>query len=1156
MAVNIGPRIGIEGEAKYRSEMNNIIAATKALKSEMTAMEATFGKNDSAMKKAAERSKVLAKAIEDQKKRVESYKEMVGASAEIYGEAHKKTQQWKQALADAETELARLEAELAKNNGIVVWGQQIQEAGQKLQEIGKGIQTVGDAMTKYVTTPIVGAGVAAVKLATGFEDSMAKVSTIADTSELSMADMEKQIKDLSNTTGIGATDIAEATYQAISAGRSTGEAVNFVANSSKLAKAGFTDVTTSVDTLTTILNAYGLSADAATSISDKLITTQNLGKTTVAELGQSLGTVIPTAAAYGVNIDNVAAAYVAMTKNGVKTSEATTYLNGMINELGKAGTTASDVLKEKTGKSFHQCMEEGMSFADVLDIVIKGADETGVELGDMFGNVRAGRAAMNIAADGAKEFNKALDAMGKTAGATDAAFQKVSNTTSSKFNKALNRIKNSGIEAGQATLTTFAPAIEKAFDKVTEATTAFNALSDEQQQNIVKWAAVAAAAGPVVSVFGRVVQVTGKAVEDFGRITEGVGRFSAAVKSAGGFAQYFSGSMAATGLGAAAVVAPLAILGGVMWEAGQKSRQATEDQVRFASEVDKVASAAEAASQHVGQVGTSISESASNIETSGASLEYFKSMLNSCYDAEGNLKEGMQKTAEYALNELNKAMGTDYSTEFVSNAENAKQALEEINGAIDSNIAKLKEQAIQQAFEKDYGEALKAQTEARAAASQAQDKYTEAVKRQKAAVEEQISASRVSGEVTAETIERQQKAATAVEQANAAVEKAGGAYKKAAGAAAEADAEVKGLEDTVAAMAEGTEESTQKAADAYGNIGASAEQAGQKAKDAVSQTIEQNKNDIEGLRQDAHDKITDINETKITPQVDAENAKTSVQTAATDMKSTIENTKMQGKISGVTGGNKAANTAKTGMKNIITPPMSGNVNKINGYGSAATVAKTGMKNIIQPPMQGNVNTVNGWSPAASIAKNGMNSIITPPMQGNVNAVNGWAPPANAAHSGMSSIISRPMNGSVGSVNNAASAASSAWSTMQSIIGRPMQAVVNVVHNIREVVSRINAHAEGGFVAREQLSWLAEGNKPEVVIPLSPDKRARAIDLFKKTEAILGMGSREALLPSLAGASQTTNFGGVTVNIYGAEGQDEEELADAVIDKITNLIGGK
>lgn len=135
-----------------------------------------------------------------------------------------------------------------------------------------------------------------------------------------------------------------------------------------------------------------MSAEETMSISDKLITTQNKGKTTVAQLGQSLGSVIPTAAAFGVSLDQVLASYVSMTKSGISTAEATTYLNGMLNQLGKSGTTASDILKEKTGKSFHQLMDEGTSLADILKIVVDAADESGLELADMFGNVKAGKA--------------------------------------------------------------------------------------------------------------------------------------------------------------------------------------------------------------------------------------------------------------------------------------------------------------------------------------------------------------------------------------------------------------------------------------------------------------------------------------------------------------------------------------------------------------------------------------------------------------------------------------------------------------------------------------------------------------------------------------------------------------------------------------------
>ena len=218
-----------------------------------------------------------------------------------------------------------------------------------------------------------------------------------------------------------------------------------------------------------------------------------------------------------------------------------------------------------------------------------------------------------------------------------------------------------------------------------------------------------------------------------------------------------------------------------------------------------------------------------------------------------------------------------------------------------------------------------------------------------------------------------------------------------------------------------------------------------------------------------------------------------------------------------------------------------------------------MSNIIAKPMTGNVNTVNGGNAAATTAKANMNTIIVQPMQGQINAVNGGPPAASAAHGSMVPIIASPMNGNVGSVNNAASAASSAWSTMQGILSRPMTAVVHVVQNVtrtvQEIVSKVTGHAEGGFVTQEQLSFLAEGNQPEVVIPLSASKRSRAIDLYRKTGAILSSGD-SAYLPALAGAGSTTNYGGFTVNVYGAPGQDEEELADMVIDKINDMIGGK
>ena len=111
-------------------------------------------------------------------------------------------------------------------------------------------------------------------------------------------------------------------------------------------------------------------------------------------------------------------------------------------------------------------------------------------------------------------------------------------------------------------------------------------------------------------------------------------------------------------------------------------------------------------------------------------------------------------------------------------------------------------------------------------------------------------------------------------------------------------------------------------------------------------------------------------------------------------------------------------------------------------------------------------------------------------------------------------------------------------------------VQNVTRTVSEIVQSVAHNARGGFVNEEQLSWLAEGNKPEVVIPLATSERTRAIDLFKRTAAILGAND-VAYLPSLAGAGagSSVNYGGINVVINAAEGQSEESIADAVINRI-------
>ena len=298
---------------------------------------------------------------------------------------------------------------------------------------------------KSAGSQLAGIAKSAVSIGSAFETSLAKVTTIADTSKLSTQQLSDQITAMSSKMGVAASDIAEATYQAISAGQDTSNAVAFAGQASKLAAAGFTSSSSAVDILTTALNAYGMSADQATHVSDVLLTTQNLGKTSVDELSASMGKVIPLAAAYGVSVENLSSGLAVMTANGIATAEATTYTKSMLNELGDSGSTVGKILQKQTGKSFAQLNAEGKSLGDVLQILYNSVGGNSTAFAGLWSSVEAGTGALSLASGGADKFNSVLAQMQDSAGATEAAYETMTDTFQHKVESLQTLAENLGI---------------------------------------------------------------------------------------------------------------------------------------------------------------------------------------------------------------------------------------------------------------------------------------------------------------------------------------------------------------------------------------------------------------------------------------------------------------------------------------------------------------------------------------------------------------------------------------------------------------------------------------------------------------------------------------------------------------------------------------
>jgi len=519
---------------KFKSGLKDLNQSSKDLQRELTAVNKALKHDPKNTDLLRQKQELLTKSVSETKSKLEALKAAkdradkdMANGTEVNQEEYRRLVR---EISTTENSLKNLTKEM-KNFGSVS-AQQIAAAGEDVQELGGKIETVGKKVSVASATSAAALG-ASVKLASDYTDAVAKVGTVADLQSVSLEKLRDDMLQLSTETGRGAGEIADATYQAISASVDTADAVSFVGTSVGLAKAGFLETADAVDVLTTIINAYGLEASDAGRLSDILIQTQNDGKTTVNELSQSMGQVIPLASAYGVNIENLAASYAQLTKNGVATAQAGTYLKSMLNELGDSGSDVGEILKSKTGKSFGQLMNDGMSLGDVLGILNDSVNGDSEALAGLWSSSEAGTGALSILSSGVGAFNDELGNMQDSTGNVADALETLS-TPSAKAQESLNAVKNAGIELGSAALEAIAPLLEQLAETVKSLTERFSNLSPATQTVIVAVMAILAALGPVIIIIGTLIQSIGAIMTIAPAVATALGAVKIAIAAIGG----------------------------------------------------------------------------------------------------------------------------------------------------------------------------------------------------------------------------------------------------------------------------------------------------------------------------------------------------------------------------------------------------------------------------------------------------------------------------------------------------------------------------------------------------------------------------------------------------------------------------------------------
>lgn len=288
--------------------------------------------------------------------------------------------------------------------------------------------------------------------ALNFDKAMAEVSTIVNTSAVNMAKLNREVLQLSRELGESPTEVAKALYQAISSGAvDAANANDFLRVAGKAAIAGVAQQSQAVDLLTSAVNAYGLSINEAGRISDIVFKTIELGKTTFAELAQSMGTVLPIGKQLKVPIEELFAALATLTLSGISTDIAITQIRSTLTSLLKP-TQQSKAAAAALGIEFGVEAIKAKGLLGVLRDVRQAVGDDTAAFGRLFPNVRAVTAVMALAGESFGEFERITDQLNNSLGAADVAFQKISESVSRQFINAVNQARVALLPIGTAVL--------------------------------------------------------------------------------------------------------------------------------------------------------------------------------------------------------------------------------------------------------------------------------------------------------------------------------------------------------------------------------------------------------------------------------------------------------------------------------------------------------------------------------------------------------------------------------------------------------------------------------------------------------------------------------------------------------------------------------
>lgn len=786
MPVNIGPRIGIEGEDEYRKQITNLVQSTKTLDAQMKALEATSDKEATAQEKAAKKAELLSQKQKEQEKRIEALNKMVEESAKQTGENSTQTLKWKEALANAETELNKTNTELENAQAAADgYSTEAEDATGKTSEfvtelskmeaqktIADILGQIGDKFAEVGEKALD----AAKELDQGYETIIKKTGASGD----ELAGMKDVADELFGSMPADMADIGTAVGEVNTRFGLTGDELRDVSkNFLQFAKITDTDVNSAVGSTSKILKAYGGDIEDADKLLGYLAKQSQLTGIDTGTLMSSLEQNGAVLREMGFDVQESTALLASFEANGVDASAAMTGFKKAIANGAKEGKDANTVISEMVDS-----IQNASTDTEALAIATELFGTRGAVV--MADGIRNGRINLDDLSD-------SLDNYGNVVGDTFEA-------TLDPWDKsavAINNVKVAGKELAGEALAAIEPLLDEIVKLVQSAVKWFRNLPDPVKKVIGVIGLLGVGAGKVVpkvsSLFSTIQQFkSAKAIIELSKLQSAAGELGTGAEKAGGLLS--SGFLGPIGMVSGASVAFVAAMGAI----DKAISDHIEAEYGLTEEEQAVIDKINEASQAYDDMAAARDEAVGNVQAEYDRIEELAREYDTLVDANGKVKEGYEDRAAFILNEM--AAATDQSVEDIQKEIDANGSLVD---AIQDVIDKKRAEATLSAYESAYAEAVQNEKkalqdlmDAQDVANQRQQAYNQTQSelngyyQRRAELEAQIEQARgrgdyerLTGQLTAleasydGLLAAEQASKTALDQANASVQTASATYE-------------------------------------------------------------------------------------------------------------------------------------------------------------------------------------------------------------------------------------------------------------------------------------------------------------------------------------------------------------------------------------------